>query len=176
MNDIRTCKGCAKPVGDTSSRPVGEWRFCHECFDKLFAPQQDSVDLTRDSASEAVTESQETVTEHGIDLSTMAFESEMPAQKVCRICEAPSASGEYIQVAGLLVCSACYAKMMPVSKPKPKAVEPEEVKLEPIVIEPVGVRNLKCTACQRPITARGAKKRDEALYCPDCFVKLPAPA
>ena len=171
MTELRTRKGCAKLVGDTDSRPVGEWRFCDECFDKLFSqkkvqtdPPEPVVDLAEEDEDE----------EEPIQLGTLQFESAQRAEPTCRICEKPSADGTYVKVAGLSVCPACYAKMMPPStiKKVKKEVEPE-VPPEPLVIEPVGIRNLRCAACSRGITARGAKMRDERHYCPDCYVNLP---
>ncbi|MEE2789302.1 MAG: hypothetical protein VX589_18335 [Myxococcota bacterium] len=182
MADIRTCKGCAKPVGDTTSHPVGEWRFCDECFNQLFIAQPKTAETNSDATparnAEAMAEqaSPETpASSPSLTLSHLAFESQQPEQKICRICEAPSATGEYVNVAGLMVCPVCYDKMMPAPKPKPTVVETPPEDIEPLVIEPVGVRNMKCTACSRRITARGAKMRDEQFYCPDCFVKLPTP-
>ena len=172
MTDTRTCKGCAKPVGDTSSHPVGEWRFCEACFTKLFATKT-AASKTDDTPKVDTTEPKTDEPPTKIDLSSLAFESEQPIQKVCRICEKPSSSGEYISVAGLAVCPVCYDNMLPMTKPKPKVETPPAPPPEPLTIQPVGVRNLKCTGCQRRITARGAKVRDDQPYCPDCFVKLP---
>ena len=176
IGEYGTCRGCDCALDDTS-RPVGDWRFCPVCFTRLMTPtphrteHQTNVDAVDDGPSE-----KEAISAQASELARTFLSGlttqQAKAQSVCRICEKPSASGQYIDVASLKVCEACYEKMSaPLESKKRLEPEPEpEPKRQPDPVVPVGLRTHRCAGCQRRITPRGAKELDGALYCPECFV------
>ena len=124
-----TCRGCDCALDDTS-RPVGDWRFCAVCFTRLMTPSPDQAEHMADADVIADgTSENESLSEQASEL-TRTFLSGLTTQhartqSVCRICEKPSASGQYVDVASLKVCEACYEKMAAPLDSKKRSERPD---------------------------------------------------
>jgi hypothetical protein len=170
MSVIETCKACQSQLADAGI-PVGQWKFCQGCFDKMMSEKTVQADL---QASELSPEDVEI--ERKAASMSASFLTELATrpkkEDVCRICEELSPTNTYLSVVGLKVCEACYANMLPPSTrettAKQEASEPP-APVEPTTIEPVAMRTHACAGCNRPITPRGAREVDGGLLCPDCF-------
>ena len=177
------CKQCGVTVEGAEIKRVAEWAFCSSCFAQLMEasakkkeePKEPiSVAEVADDASSADNDASEPSAAPG----RLAVNFTVSPQLRCQTCKKPITEAESHAFLGNRICAAChevlssgfsdaYDRQQSIDEePEPEAPRVEQVRVDLTA-------QATCFVCDKWIRKIAAKVRDDHLYCPDCFAKLP---
>lgn len=158
------CRKCSRDLDGVEHRMVAQWPFCVPCFEELLAgpraPEPAAVEAPPEQAPfEAPPEE--------------AAGDAPPETGRCRLCDAEVPEAEMIHLGFWRFCPACIRDVAENPEPPPEPEAPPPAPEEPI--RPAPMTWVHCARCGRRVPEGGAKRIDDAPYCPDCHHAVAPP-